>query len=283
MLNDFGELRKNKGKCLAMKKLRTTDFRKMKERGEKIAMITAYDATIAAIVDAAEVDMVLVGDSLGNVVQGLEDTLSVTLDEMIYHTKIVSRGVAHAHLCSDMPFLSYQKSPEDAIGNAGRLLKEGRAESVKLEVNEMYVDTVYRIQKAGIPVVAHIGLCPQSVHVMGGYKVQGGSTEERKALLNLAKSCEQAGAFMVVIESVLSGVAKEITEGLAIPTVGIGSGADCDGQVLVVNDMIGLTPEPLPKFVKKYAQVADAISDSTKKYVEDVKKGTFPSQEHSYG
>lgn len=266
-----------------MKKLRTTDFSKMKERGEKIAMITAYDATIAAIVDAAGVDMVLVGDSLGNVVQGLEDTLSVTLDEMIYHTKIVSRGVARAHLCSDMPFLSYQKSPEEAIGNAGRLLKEGRAESVKLEVNEMYVDTVYRIQKAGIPVVAHVGLCPQSVHVMGGYKVQGGSPEERKALLNLAKSCEQAGAFMVVIESVLSGVAKEITGGLAIPTVGIGSGAACDGQVLVVNDMIGLTPEPLPKFVKKYAKVADTISDSAKKYVEDVKKGTFPSREHSYG
>lgn len=266
-----------------MKKLRTTDFRKMKELGEKIAMITAYDATIAAIVDAAGVDVVLVGDSLGNVVQGLEDTLSVTLDEMIYHTKIVSRGVARAHLCSDMPFLSYHKSPEDAIESAGRLLKEGRAESVKLEVNEAYVDTVYRIQRAGIPVVAHIGLCPQSVHVMGGYKVQGGLPGESEELLDLAKSCEQAGAFMVVIESVLSGVAKDVTEGLGIPTVGIGSGVDCDGQVLVINDMIGLTPEPLPKFVRKYAEVADTISDSTKKYVEDVKKGTFPSQEQSYG
>ena len=266
-----------------MKKLRTTDFREMKERGEKIAMITAYDATVAAIVDAAGVDVVLVGDSLGNVIQGLEDTLSVTLDEMIYHTKIVSRGVARAHLCSDMPFLSYQKSPEDAIESAGRLLKEGQAESVKLEINEEYVDTVYRIQKAGIPVVAHIGLCPQSVHVMGGYKVQGSLPREREELLNLAKSCEQAGAFMIVVESVLSAVARDITESLEIPTVGIGSGADCDGQVLVVNDMIGLTPEPLPKFVKKYAEVAEAISDSTKKYVEDVKKGTFPSQEHSYG
>ena len=266
-----------------MKKLRTTDFREMKERGEKIAMITAYDATVAAIVDAAGVDVVLVGDSLGNVIQGLEDTLSVTLDEMIYHTKIVSRGVARAHLCSDMPFLSYQKSPEDAIESAGRLLKEGQAESVKLEINEEYVDTVYRIQKAGIPVVAHIGLCPQSVHVMGGYKVQGSLPREREELLDLAKSCEQAGAFMIVVESVLSAVARDITESLEIPTVGIGSGADCDGQVLVVNDMIGLTPEPLPKFVKKYAEVAETISDSTKKYVEDVKKGTFPSQEHSYG
>lgn len=266
-----------------MKKLRTTDFCKMKERGEKIAMITAYDATVAAIVDAAGVDVVLVGDSLGNVVQGLEDTLPVTLDEMIYHTKIVSRGVERAHLCSDMPFLSYQKSPEDAIESAGRLLKEGRAESVKLEINEEYVDTVYRLQKAGIPVVAHIGLCPQSVHVMGGYKMQGSLPGEREKLLDLAKSCEQAGAFMVVIESVLSAVAGDITEGLAIPTVGIGSGADCDGQVLVVNDMIGLTPEPLPKFVKKYSEVAETISDSTKKYVEDVKKGMFPSQEHSYG
>lgn len=266
-----------------MKKLRTTDFRKMKEQGEKIAMITAYDATIAAIVDAAGVDVVLVGDSLGNVVQGLEDTLSVTLDEMIYHTKIVSRGVNRAHLCSDMPFLSYQKSPEDAIESAGRLLKEGRAESVKLEVNDAYVDTVYRIQKAGIPVVAHIGLCPQSVHVMGGYKVQGSLPGERETLLDLAKSCEQAGAFMVLIESVLSEVAGDVTESLGIPTVGIGSGVDCDGQVLVVNDMIGLTPEPIPKFVKKYAKVSETISDSTKKYVEEVKRGAFPSQEQSYG
>lgn len=266
-----------------MKKLRTTDFRKMKEQGEKIAMITAYDATIAAIVDAAGVDVVLVGDSLGNVVQGLRDTLPVTLDEMIYHTKIVSRGVARAHLCSDMPFLSYQKSTEDAVESAGRLLKEGRAESVKLEVNDAYVDAVYRIRKAGIPVIAHIGLCPQSVHVTGGYKVQGSLPGEREELLDLARSCEQAGAFMVLIESVLSEVARDVTEILGIPTVGIGSGADCGGQVLVVNDMVGLTPDPLPRFVKKYAKVAETISDSTKKYVEEVKKGTFPSQEHSYG
>lgn len=266
-----------------MKKLRTTDFRKMKEQGEKIAMITAYDATIAAIVDAAGVDVVLVGDSLANAVQGLEDTLSVTLDEMIYHTKIVSRGVGRAHLCSDMPFLSYQKSPEDAIESAGRLLKEGRAESVKIEVNDAYVDTVYRIQKAGIPVIAHIGLCPQSVHAMGGYKVQGSLPGEREMLLDLARSCEQAGAFIVLIESVFSEVARDVTESLGIPTVGIGSGGDCDGQVLVINDMIGLTPEPLPKFVKKYAKVAKTISDSTKKYVKEVKKGIFPSQEHSYG
>ncbi len=266
-----------------MKKLRTTDFRKMKDRGEKIAMITAYDATVAAIVDAAEVDVVLVGDSLGNVVQGLGDTLSVTLDEMIYHTKIVSRGIARAHLCSDMPFLSYQKSPEDAIQSAGRLVKEGKAESVKLEVNEMYVDTLYRIQKAGIPVIAHIGLCPQSVHVMGGYGVRGGLPGEPEELLNLAKSCEQAGAFILVMESVLSEVAKEITENLEIPTVGIGCGASCGGQVLVVNDMIGLTADPLPKFVKRYAAVRDEILGSTKKYVEEIKKGVFPSQEHSYG
>ncbi len=266
-----------------IKKLRITDFHNMKEQGEKIAMITAYDAAIASILDASGVDVVLVGDSVGNVIQGLEYTLSVTLDEMIYHTKIVSRGVNRAHLCSDMPFLSYQKSPQDAIESAGRLLKEGMAESVKLEVNDAYVDTVYRIQKAGIPVVAHIGLCPQSVHVTGGYRVQGCLPGERETLLTLAKSCEQAGAFMVLIESVLSEVAKDITESLVIPTVGIGSGVDCDGQVLVVNDMIGLTPEPLPKFAKRYAKVAETISDSAKKYVEEVKKGTFPSQEQSYG
>lgn len=266
-----------------MKKVRTTDFRAMKDRGEKISMITAYDAVVAAIVDEAGVDAVLVGDSLGNVVQGLPDTLSVTLDEMIYHTRIVSRGVRRAHLSSDMPFASYQRSREDAVGNAARLVKEGRAESVKLEVNETYVDTVYHVQRAGIPVIAHVGLCPQSVHAMGGYAVQGGSERERARLVNLARACEEAGAFMVLVEGVFPEVAREMTESLGTPTVGIGSGPDCGGQVLVVNDMIGLTPEPLPRFVKKYAEVGSEISAATKKYVEEVKKGTFPSEKQCYG
>lgn len=254
----------------------------MKTRGEKIAMVTAYDAAVASIVDEAGVDIVLVGDSLGNVFQGMPDTLSVTMDEMVYHSKVVSRGIKTAHLSSDMPFLSYQKSREDAIENAGRLLKEGRAESVKLEVNETYVDTVYHIQRAGIPVIAHVGLCPQSVHVMGGYRVQGHSEPERAELVSLARSCEEAGAFIVLIEGVVPEVADEITKSLAIPTVGIGSGPGCDGQVLVVNDMIGLSPEPLPKFVKKYADTSSLISDATKKYVKEVKEGTFPSKDQCY-
>lgn len=255
----------------------------MKDRGEKIAMITAYDAAVASIVDEAGVDVVLVGDSLGNVVQGMPDTLSVTMDEMVYHSRIVSRGIKTAHLSSDMPFLSYQKSREAAIGNAGRLLKEGRAESVKLEVNETYVDTVYHIQRAGVPVIAHVGLCPQSVHAMGGYRVQGHSERERARLVSLAQSCEEAGAFIVLIEGVVPEVADEITKSLAIPTVGIGSGPGCDGQVLVVNDMIGLSPEPLPKFVKKYADASSLISDATKEYVKEVKEGTFPSKNQCYG
>lgn len=265
-------------------KIRTTDFRAMKERGEKISMITAYDATTAAIVDGAGVDAVLVGDSLGNVVQGLENTLSVTLDEMIYHTRIVSRGVRRAHLSSDMPFASYHKSREDAVGSAARLVKEGRAESVKLEVNEeTYVDAVRHIRRAGIPVIAHVGICPQSVHVTGGYAAQGGSEGERRRLVNLARSCEEAGAFMVLVEGVVPEVAGEIAESIEVPTVGIGSGPGCGGQVLVVNDMIGLTPPPLPRFVKKYAEVGSAISEAAKKYVEDVKKGEFPSEKHCYG
>ncbi len=265
-----------------MIKIRTTDFQKIKDLGEKIAMVTAYDATIASIVDSAGVDMVLVGDSLGNVVQGLPNTLSVTLEEMIYHTKIVSRGVKRAHLCSDMPFLSYHASPQDAVRNAGRLIKEGMAESVKVEVNDAYVETVYRIRKAGIPVVAHLGLCPQSVHVTGGYKVQGRTLESQEEILKLAKECEQAGAFMVLMESVVRQVASEVSKSLSVPVVGIGCGADCDGQVLVINDLIGLTPDPLPKFVKKYAQVDNVISNSVKKYAEEVKNGVFPSKKHSY-
>ncbi len=254
----------------------------MKDLGEKIAMVTAYDAAVASIVDGAGVDVVLVGDSLGNVVQGLHNTLSVTLEEMIYHTKIVSRGVKRAHLCSDMPFLSYHASVEDAVRSAGRLMKEGMAESIKIEVNDAYVETVYRIRKAGIPVVAHLGLCPQSIHVTGGYRVQGRTSENRDEIIKLAEECEQAGAFMVLMESVVHRVASEVTRSLLVPVVGIGCGADCDGQVLVVNDLIGLTPDPLPKFVKKYARVGNAISDSVRKYTEEVKNGVFPSKEHSY-
>ena len=254
----------------------------MKENGDKISMITAYDAATAELVDSAGIDSILVGDSLGNVIQGLDNTLAVSLDEMIYHTKIVSRGVKNAHLAADMPFLSYQVSVDSAISNAGRLIKEGNAESVKLEVNEEYIDTVYAINKAGIPVIAHIGLCPQSVHVAGGYKVQGRSKDDADHLLHLAHLAEDAGAFLLVIESIPAPLAEKITKSLSIPTIGIGAGNNCDGQVLVFNDMAGLSPEPLPKFVNKFAEGRKIFIKATEKYIQQVKSRKFPSKNNSY-
>ena len=265
-----------------MKKIRVPQIIEKKKNGEKITMITAYDACIANIVDEAGIDMILVGDSLGNVIQGRENTLPVTLDEMIYHTSIVSRGVNYAHISTDMPFLSYQCSKEEAIRNAGLLIKNGKAESVKLEVNESFIETVYAIVKAGIPVISHIGLCPQSIHVMGGYKVQGYSKSEANHIIDLAKMSEEAGAFLLVLESVPYKLAKEITELVKIPTVGIGAGKYCDGQVLVFNDMAGLTAEPLPRFVKKFAEGRKIFLKATKDYISQVKKNSFPKKEHSY-
>lgn len=254
----------------------------MKENGDKISMITAYDAATARLVDSAGIDSILVGDSLGNVIQGLDNTLSVTLEEMIYHTKIVSRGVENAHLAADMPFLSYQVSVNTAINNAGRLIKEGNAESVKLEVKEEYIDTIYAINKAGIPVIAHIGLCPQSLHVDGGYRVQGRNRKDADHLLNLAHLSEDAGAFLLVLESIPSKLAEKITKSISIPTIGIGAGKDCDGQVLVFNDMAGLTPEPLPKFVNKFADGRNIFIKATEKYIRQVKNRKFPTKNNSY-
>ncbi len=265
-----------------MPKIRITKFKQMKENGDKISMITAYDAATAELVDSAGIDSILVGDSLGNVVQGRADTLSVTLEEMIYHTKMVSRGVSNAHLAADMPFLSYQVSVESAVNNAGRLIKEGNAESVKLEVNEEYIDTVYALNKASIPVIAHIGLCPQSVHIMGGYRVQGRNKNDADQMLHLAHLAEDAGAFLIVLESVPSALAEKISTSLSIPTIGIGAGNRCDGQVLVFNDMVGLTPEPLPKFVNKFAEGRKIFIKATEKYIEQVKKQKFPSKKNSY-
>jgi len=245
-------------------------------------MVTAYDAPTAKIVDESGVDIVLVGDSLGNVIQGLDNTLPVTMDEMIYHTKIVSRGIQNTHLCSDMPFMSYQSSNLDAVKNAGRFIKEAGAESVKIEVTEDYIDTIKEIRKAGIPVMGHIGLRPQSVHDMGGYKLQGREKKEAVKLLALAQKIEDAGAFSLVLESIPQKLAKKITKSINIPTIGIGAGADCDGQVLVINDLSGLSEEPLPKFVKKYADVRDILKSATKEYVDEVRSGAFPTKEHSY-
>jgi len=265
-----------------MKKVTTIDLCRMKVNGEKIVMVTAYDAATASIVDTAGVDAVLVGDSLGNVIQGRANTLGVTMDEMVYHTQIVSRGVKRAFLTADMPFMSYQGSIEDALRNAGRFLKESGAQAVKLEVNEQSLDTIYAIRKAGIPVMAHIGLCPQSIHAMGGYRVQGRMEGESARLLKLAKEIEERGAFSLVLESIPRKLAREITDSLRIPTIGIGAGTDCDGQVLVINDLLGISEEPLPKFVKKYAELRKTIHKAVSDYADEVKAGTFPAPDQSY-
>lgn len=254
----------------------------MKKRGEKVVMVTAYDAAVAKIIDDAGVDIILVGDSLGNVVQGLPNTLSVTMDEMVYHTTLVSRGADYAHICADMPFMSFQLSAEEAVKNAARFIKEAGAESVKIETTEDQLETMYAIQKIGIPVMGHIGLRPQDVHKMGGYKIQGRDESEAEALKELAKKAEDAGAFSIVLESVPQRLAAEITDSVTIPTIGIGAGPGCDGQVLVINDLVGLSPEPMPKFVKKYANVRETMENATKQFIEEVRDGVFPSEAHSY-
>ncbi len=266
-----------------MEKVTVPVLKDMKRRRERITILTAYDATTARIMDEAGVDVILVGDSLGNVVQGLPNTLPVTMDEMVYHTKVVSRGIERAHLSADMPFMSYQASCEDAIRNAGRFVKESGAQSVKLEVNEAYVDAIHAIYRAGIPVIGHIGLCPQSIHIMGGYKIQGRGEREAETLLTLAKMVEEAGAFILLLEGVPWPLAKDITESVKIPTVGIGAGPYCNGQVLVINDLVGMSPDPPPRFVKRYANVSRIINQAVKNYVADVKEGRFPDiEEHSY-
>lgn len=264
-----------------MKEITVPVIKSMK-KNTKIVMVTAYDTPTAKIVDEAGVDIVLVGDSLGNVIQGLPNTLPVTVDEMIYHTKMVSRGIENAHICSDMPFMSFQSSNYDAVRNAGRFIKEAGAESVKLEITEDYIDTIKEIRKAGIPVMGHIGLRPQSVHEMGGYKLQGREKSQGAMLLDLAKKIEEAGAFSLVIESIPSDLAKEITHSIDIPTIGIGAGPDCDGQVLVIHDLAGISDGPIPKFVKKYAEIRETMKKATKEYAEEVRSGAFPSKEHTY-
>lgn len=268
--------------AIVMKKITVPKLRGMKRQGEKIAMVTAYDAAIANIIDEAGVDIVLVGDSLGNVVQGLPNTLPVTMDEMIYHTRIVSRGVKNAHLCGDMPFMSYQASKDEALRNAGRFIKEAGAESVKLETSECYLDTIYAISRAGIPVMGHIGLCPQSIHLLGGYKIQGRDFDGAERLLQLAKATEEAGAFSLVLESIPQDLANKITESINIPTIGIGAGPFCDGQVLVINDLVGLSPEPIPRFVKRYARIREIMTKAVRDFIVEVKEGEFPDTEHSF-
>ena len=257
-------------------------FKQAKEKNEKLTMLTAYDYSTAKIIDEAGINGILVGDSLGMVCLGYEDTLSVTMEDMIHHTKAVSRGVKNTLVVADMPFMSYQTSVYDAVVNAGRLIKEGRAHVVKLEGGIEVCDKIEAIVKASIPVMAHIGLTPQSVNAFGGFKVQGKDKEAARNLIEAALAVEKAGAFAVVLECVPAKLAAIITEKLSIPTIGIGAGAQCDGQILVYQDMLGMYSDFTPKFVKKYENLGEKMNVAFKKYIEEVKDGIFPGEEHSF-
>lgn len=257
-------------------------FRQAKEKNEKLTMLTAYDYSTAKIIDEAEINGILVGDSLGMVCLGYEDTLSVTMEDMIHHTKAVSRGVKNTLVVADMPFMSYQTSVYDAVVNAGRLIKEGRAHVVKLEGGVEVCDKIEAIVKASIPVMAHIGLTPQSVNAFGGFKVQGKDEEAAKKIIEAALAVEKAGAFAVVLECVPAKLAEIITKKLSIPTIGIGAGCNCDGQILVYQDMLGMYSDFTPKFVKKYENLSEKMNIAFKRYIEEVKDEVFPSEEHSF-
>ena len=257
-------------------------IQQMKEKGEKISMLTAYDYSTAKLEDEAGVNTILVGDSLGNVILGYEDTISVTMEDMIHHGAAVARGAKNALVVVDMPFMSYQTSVYDAVVNAGRLMKEGRAGAVKLEGGKEVCPQIQAIVGAGIPVCAHLGLTPQSVNAFGGFKVQGKDIEAAQKLIEDAKAVEEAGACMVVLECVPAKLAKKITETLKIPTIGIGAGADCDGQVLVYQDLLAMYGDFRPKFVKVFANVGDAMREGMAAYIKETKEGTFPSAEHCF-
>jgi 3-methyl-2-oxobutanoate hydroxymethyltransferase len=254
----------------------------MKASGEKITMLTAYDYAISSILDECNIDMILVGDSLGMVVLGYDTTLPVTMEDMLHHTKAVSRAAQNALIVADMPFLSYQISPATALANAGRFLQEANAQAVKLEGGREYAETVQKIVSAGIPVMAHLGLTPQSIHQIGGYKVQGKKEDAARKIVEDAKILEEAGAFSLVLECIPEGLASEITYSLTIPTIGIGAGVNCDGQVLVINDMLGIYDRFTPKHVKKYANLNLEIKKAVKTYIAEVKHGAFPDSEHSF-
>jgi 3-methyl-2-oxobutanoate hydroxymethyltransferase len=262
------------------------ELRRMKEAGEKIAVVTAYDATAARLVAAAGADVVLVGDSLGMVVQGHDSTLPVTLDQMVYHCAAVRRGLARgdgrAHLVGDLSFGSYQAGPDDAVKAAMRLVAEGGVEAVKLEGGADYADVIRRIVRAGVPVMGHIGLTPQSVHKMGGYVVQGKDSEKAQQLLRDARALEAAGCHALVLECIPAELARIVSGGLRIPTIGIGAGPDCDGQVLVLNDLLGLDDAFTPKFVKRFAELGRAVEGAVGAYVGEVKAGAFPADQHSF-
>ncbi len=265
-----------------MKKVTINTLRKMKLAGERITMLTAYDATFARLLDRAGTDVLLVGDSLGMVVQGHDTTLPVTMDQMVYHCAAVKRGVERAHLVGDLPFGSYQGTADEAVKNAVRLVAEGGCESVKLEGGAEYADVVRRIVRAGVPVMGHIGLTPQSVHKLGGYVVQGRTEEKAQKLIADAKALEAAGCYALILEMMPAELSAEISQTLTIPVIGIGAGAGCDGQVLVIYDLLGLNPDFSPRFVKKYLDLGVLIRDAVMRYNDEVRHGAFPGPEHSF-
>lgn len=259
-----------------------TTFRQMKENHEKISMLTAYDYSTAKLEDEAGVNSILVGDSLGNVVLGYEDTIAVTVEDMIHHGKAVAKGAKNALVVVDMPFMSYQTSVYDAVVNAGRIMKETHCGAVKLEGGKVVCPQIKAITDASIPVVAHLGLTPQSINAFGGYKIQGKTIEAAQKLLDDAKAVEEAGAFAVVLECVPAKLAKKVSESISIPTIGIGAGNGCDGQVLVYADMLAMFSDFCPKFVRKFANVGETMRQAFKDYDAAVKDGSFPAEEHTY-
>ena len=265
-----------------IKRVTTKTLSLLKKKGIKIASLTAYDFITAKILDEAGIDVILVGDSLGNVFQGNDTTLPVTMDEMIYHTKAVSKGVNRAMLVVDMPFMSYQLSIDEGFRNAGRIMKETPAGAVKLEGGLRVADTIKKITDSGIPVMGHIGLTPQSIYQFGSYRERGRDNDEAEEILRDAEAIEQAGAFAIVIEKIPAQLSKKISEKLTIPTIGIGAGVYCDGQILVTPDMLGLNVDFHPRFVRYYAELANQISGAVKNYIGDVKQTKFPSEEESY-
>jgi 3-methyl-2-oxobutanoate hydroxymethyltransferase len=266
----------------ARRKLTAPDIREMKSEGRKIVMVTAYDYPTARAVEAAGLEAILVGDSLGMVVLGYDSTVPVTMEDMLHHTRAVMRGVETVHVVADLPFMSYQISDEQAVENAGRLIKEGGADAVKLEGGEVVASRIRAIVRSGIPVMAHIGLTPQSAASLGGFRVQGRSLEAARAILNDAFAVQEAGAYSVVVEAVPRQLGRIITERLDIPTIGIGAGVDCDGQVLVNADMLGAYDKFTPRFAKRYAGMQDVMQAAFREYAEEVRAGVFPANEHGF-
>ncbi len=263
-------------------KVTTQTVVSMKDEAEKISMLTAYDFTMAQIIDRAGIDIILVGDSAGNVMAGYETTIPMTMGNMIYHTACVVRGVERALVIADMPFMSYQVTPNEALRSAGRMMKEAGAHGIKLEGGKAVVETVKKIVDAGIPVMGHLGLTPQSIYNFGTYKVRATEQEEAQALTDDAKALEQAGCFSLVLEKIPAGLAEKVTRAISIPTIGIGAGPECDGQVLVVHDMLGLNKEFKPRFLRRYADLDTSITEAVQAYITDIKSGDFPNEDEQY-